>query len=192
MTMTNIEENKDKIAFHVSEMITLLGGDLEDPNFKETPGRVAKAMIHFFRNDKDEMVKDLKAKVFPSTNDQMVIVRNIEAFGMCPHHLLPVEYDIAIGYIPNGKVLGLSKLARLAITLSSYPKLQEDITSEIAGEMVDILEVKDVMVVVNGIHGCMRFRGVEMDSSAVTSDCRGRFRQGEVKAEFLRLMGNGK
>lgn len=122
----------------------------KNPDMKETPFRVAKMYRHFFRNDVEETLIDLKKKVFPTDNDQMVIVKDIECFGMCPHHLLPIIYKVHIGYIPKGKAVGLSKLARLAIALSSFPKIQENFTTEIAKAVEQALEPSGVMVVVNG------------------------------------------
>jgi len=180
---------KDKLISLYREVLKELGIDLQDANYIETPERVARMMRHFFRNDKKEVVADITRKVFPSENDQMVIVKNIECFGMCPHHLVPVVYKVAIGYIPNGKVIGLSKLARLAIAVCSIPKLQEDVTKEIADELENILETNGVMVVMNGQHGCMRCRGIEMNAYCVTSDCRGVFRtKPEARIEFLDLI----
>jgi len=182
----------DKLTKDIARLLKDLGVNLEDPNFKDTPTRVAKMYLHFFRNDKDKVIRDIKKKVFPSENDQIVMVKDIECFGMCPHHLLPIIYDVVIGYIPNGKVFGLSKLARLAIAVCSYPKLQEDITREMADEIEKMLHTEGIMVVVRGSHGCMRCRGIEMNSICITSECRGVFRKdAAAKAEFLKLLGNG-
>ena len=173
----------------VKNLLLTLDIDLEDPNFKDTPYRVSKLFHHFFRNKQEEAVAEISTKVFPSKNDQLVIVKDIKCYGMCPHHLAPIEYNIAIGYVPKGKVLGLSKLARLAIAVTSYPKLQEDITKEIIDVLEEQLKPLGAMCVVNGIHGCMRFRGVEMDATTITSDCRGVLRTvPEARAEFLNLL----
>lgn len=182
----------DKLEQIFAEALKELGVNLKDPNFIDTPKRVAKSMRHFFRNERDEVIADIKKKVFPSSHDQIVMVKDIEAFGMCPHHLLPIIYNVAIGYIPHGKVLGLSKLARLAIAEFSYPKLQEDATKDIADTMEDMLNTRGIMVVVKGVHGCMRCRGIEMNSTCITSECRGILRaDGGAKSEFLKLLGNG-
>lgn len=179
----------------LEEYIGKMLGELE-PNWKDspdmvgTPERVARMFRHFFRNHKQEEVDKQMSKVFPTTNDQLVIVKDIEAFGMCPHHLLPIVYKVHIGYIPNGKAVGLSKLARLAIILAGYPKLQENYTNEIANEIEKALKPRGIMVVVSGVHGCMRCRGVELDSSTITSDCRGDMRnEPEARSEFLQLIG---
>jgi len=185
------DEGKDlsKAEKAVKALLQSMGADLEDPNFKDTPTRVAKMFAHFFRNEEEERIKEIMSKVFPSKNDQMVIVKNIECFGMCPHHLVPIVYKVDIGYIPNGKVLGLSKLGRLAIALSSYPKLQEDFTKEIADVLERYINPAGVMVVVDGIHGCMRCRGIEMNATTTTSDVRGLLRMVDsARNEFLTLV----
>jgi GTP cyclohydrolase I len=92
----------DSLETIIACMLKQLGVNLKDANFKETPSRVAKMYKHFFRNEQKEVIADIKKKVFPSKNDQIVIVKNIECFGMCPHHLLPVIYKVAIGYMPHG------------------------------------------------------------------------------------------
>ncbi len=99
-----------------------------DPNMKNTPQRLTEMYMHFFR--KDSCSEQFKKK-FPSKDNQLIVVKDIECFGMCPHHLVPVIYKVHVGYKPNGWVLGLSKLHRIAVALSSYPKLQEDFTFDI-------------------------------------------------------------
>lgn len=184
-----MNEQTAQIQENVKQLLLSLGANLEDPNFKDTPLRVAKMFQHFFRDKQEEAIAEIATKVFPSKNDQLVIVKDIKCFGMCPHHLAPIEYNIAIGYVPQGKVLGLSKLARLAIAVTSYPKLQEDITKEIVDVLEEQLKPLGAMCVVNGLHGCMRFRGVEMESATITSDCRGVLRTvPEARAEFLNLL----
>lgn len=181
---------EDTLIKDFRKVLSDLGVNLDDPNFKDTPLRVARMYMHFFRNERSRVVKSIKRKVFPSKNDQIVLVKDIVCFGMCPHHLLPVIYDVAIGYIPNGKVLGLSKLARLAIAECSYPKLQEDVTKEIADTLEDILDTKGLIVIMTGQHSCMKCRGIEMNAECVTSDCRGILRDPGSKSEFLKLLGN--
>ena len=182
---------EDKIVTYVGKILQELGVDLTDQNFLETPWRVAKMLRYFFRDDKDKVVLDVEKKVFPTTNDQIVLIKGIECFGMCPHHLLPIRYRVAIGYVPNKKVLGLSKLPRLAMAVCSYPKLQEDATREIADVIEKLIGQKGIMVIMWGEHGCMRCRGIEMKAEVVTSECRGIFREdGNAKDEFLKLLGS--
>lgn len=159
-----------------------------DPDMKGTPERLSKMYKHFFRN---EDVKLHFEKKFPTDNDQMIIVKDIECVGTCPHHFVPIIYKVHIGYIPNKYALGLSKFARIAIALSSHPKLQENFTKEIARSIDENLETNGVMVVVCGIHGCMRCRGVQqVESSTITSAVSGAFKMNaETRAEFLSLTG---
>lgn len=170
----------------VQDMVSALNPEYEDnPDMKETPARVVKMYEHFFRN---EDYAHHFAKVFPTDNDQMVIVKDIECFGMCPHHLLPIVYSVDIGYIPNGLALGLSKLARIAIAIASYPKLQENMTKEVADVFERHLNPLGIMIVVRGIHNCMRCRGVEQNAETITSDCRGVLRdKPEARMEYLLL-----
>jgi GTP cyclohydrolase I len=155
----------------------------QDPDMKDTPKRISHMLMHFFRNEEVELHFE---KRFPTTNKQMVIVKDIECFGLCPHHLLPIVYKVHVGYIPDGWAIGLSKLARIAIALSSFPKLQENFTTEIADTLEKHLHPRGVMVVVNGLHGCMRCRGVEQDSSTVTSEVRGIYEKDRISTqEFI-------
>lgn len=183
MIVTHIERMLDELEPHWRDLPDMIG----------TPERVAKMFEHFFRNHKQEEIDVQLSKVFPTTNDQLIIVKDIQTFGLCPHHLLPIVYNIHIGYIPNGKALGLSKLARLSILLAAYPMLQENYTNKIADELEKALSPLGIMVVVSGVHGCMRFRGVERNATTMTSDCRGVMREkSEARSEFLQLIGGNK
>lgn len=158
----------------------------EDPDMKETPTRIANMYVHFFRN---EDVLQHFEKRFPTENKQMVVLKDIECFGMCPHHLIPVIYSVHIGYVPQGWAIGLSKLARIAVGLCSYPKLQENFTCELAEAINKNLNPRGVMVVVEGLHGCIRCRGVEMPSSCITSEVKGLFLKNQgTRQEFLSLL----
>lgn len=171
------------------ELVKTLNPDfLDDPDFAETPERIKKMYEWFFRNE--DPIKHLDKK-FPTNNDQMVIIKDIRAYSLCPHHLMPIEYIISIGYIPDKTALGLSKFSRIVRAVTSYPKLQENMTTQVAG-VIEQLNPKGVMVVAKGMHGCMRFRGVkEKDSIMITSDCRGIFRVDQkTREEFLTLIKN--
>lgn len=169
-----------------SLLTTLNPNWINDPDMIDTPSRLGKMYMHFFRNDDP---KTHLVKKFPTNNDQLVIVKDIECFGMCPHHLLPVIYKVHIGYNPNGWALGLSKFARIANAVVSYPKLQENITSEIVDVVYDGLKPNGVIVVVEGIHNCMRCRGVEQKSKVITSALRGNMANDPQKTEdFLNMI----
>jgi GTP cyclohydrolase I len=159
---------------------------------KDTPKRVAKAWLELaegFYNTEEKLQEILRAK-FPSDYDEMVIVRNIETVGLCPHHFLPILYDISIGYIPDkdGFVVGLSKLPRLAELLSSKPILQEQLAVDICATLVNNLNPRGVGVIIVGRHGCMNCRGVKMrDADTVTTKLWGCILRNEdnAKEEFL-------
>lgn len=156
-----------------------------DPQFQETPRRFIRYLRdHFAAIDDPEM------SIFPSTYKGMVTEKDIIVDGMCPHHLLPVDYQISIAYMPEENVFGLSKLVRLARHIAERPLLQEDITEAIPDRIEQLLEgVRGVAVVVKGQHACMSRRGVKSAPLVVTSAVRGLFRDDlSVKEEFLAMV----
>jgi len=157
----------------------------------ETPKRVARAYAEIFsgiENTKEQINKILSTS-FVSPQDEMILVRDILVYSMCPHHFLPVVYHIDIAYIPNGRVLGLSKLPRIAEVLAKRPIIQEDITVDIA-ETLTRIGCFGVAVRVVGDHYCMKMRGVKKpDSNVVTSCMKGEFlKDYNTRNEFLRLI----
>ena len=178
--------NKELLKLATTSLVESLNPDWQsDPDMKGTPERLAKMYEHYFRN---EPIESHFEKTFPTKNNQMVIVKDIEAIGLCPHHFAPIIYKVHIGYIPNGRAIGLSKLARISRALASYPKLQENYTEEIVEALEENLGPDGIMVVVSGIHGCMRTRGVEQDSATITSACRGAFLDNiATRDEFIKL-----
>lgn len=174
----------------VKHILCGLGVDLEDPNFKETPDRVARAYLELCRGlCNREEIDDILSRTFPSTYDEMIVVTDIDAVGLCPHHLMPVRYRIHVGYIPaeDGQVLGLSKIPRLVCLMAARPVMQEQLTVEIADAFEKALGPLGVMVVVNGGHSCMQCRGIKQgDSRMITSAVRGVFRDDAApRNEFL-------
>jgi GTP cyclohydrolase I len=167
----------------------LYGLDLTDVNLKDTPKRIARAWVEIFQGiNNKKKVKNILSTAFPSTYDGMIIIDNIISFSMCPHHFLPVEYRVSIGYISKNKMLGLSKLPRLVQLLAKKPALQEDYTEEITTTLMNELEAEGAIVVVHGRHMCMRMRGVKaVSSDTITSSIKGAFNKPEVKAEFNAL-----
>jgi GTP cyclohydrolase I len=141
--------------------------------------------------DKDETVA-IVSHVFESDNDEMVVIPSIDAVSLCPHHLLPILYTAHVGYIPNGHVIGLSKIPRLVKHLAAKPVIQEDLVGEIALELYKALAPTGVMVVLDGQHACMRARGIrEKDSVTRTSKTVGVFQtDAAAKAEFLALINS--
>lgn len=160
-----------------------LGVDRSDRNFKDTPARVFRMYKELFEKEYTALPVYDEPK-----NDEMIILRNHATWGMCPHHLLPVEYAISIGYIPKGQVLGLSKLARLAEQSSCGLRLQESVAPIVVEFLMTKLAALGAGCIVTGRHGCMRVRGVKTNADVITSALRGAiFDKPEARAEFFRL-----
>lgn len=165
-----------RIERAVREILAAVGDDPDREGLKETPARVARMYAEMFAGLHADPRKHLK-KVFTEKYDEVVLVKDISFNSMCEHHLLPFHGKAHIGYIPNGKVLGLSKLARVVEEVSKRPQVQERMTETIADLMVEELDPKGVAVVVEASHSCMTIRGIRKPGSmAVTSAMRGIFR----------------
>jgi len=176
----------------ILEGIGQLGYDVHDENFADTARRAAKG-LHELINDKPQVkaeVAALLAKTFPAKYTEMVISKHNTAFGVCPHHLLPVIYRISMAYIPTKKVLGLSKLSRLARLIARGPRLQEDLTHELAETLHTQLASQGSAVYIEGLHMCMAARGVGAhEARLVTSGVRGIFLEHPTtREEFLKLV----
>lgn len=180
-------EGYDKIL----EGIGLLGFDVNDANFADTAKRAAKG-LHELIHDQKQVRADvdaLLAKTFPAKYTEMVISKHNTCFGMCPHHLLPVIYRISMAYIPTEKVLGLSKLSRLARLIARAPRLQEDLTHELADILHENLASQGSAVYIEGLHMCMAARGVGAhEARLVTSGVRGVFLELATREEFIKLV----
>lgn len=173
------------------EILTGLKVDLKDENFIETPQRVAKMYAEVLEGilpgAEDEIQKQL-TKTFPCDNNNMIIVSNILCWSMCPHHFLPVKYMINVGYIPDKRVLGLSKIPRLVILLAKKPIIQEQLTHEITTIIDKFTDSLGSIVTVCGEHLCMQMRGVKAQGSvAITTAVTGYFAENkdDCKSEFL-------
>jgi GTP cyclohydrolase I len=161
-----------------------MGCDLKDPNFVETPQRVARMYEEILTLPKNTF------KDFPSNHAGLVLLRGHTVFGVCPHHLLPFEMRAYLGYIPNKRVLGLSKLARLLEEHRVRPVLQEEFTDKVAYDLFSRTDAKGAGCVIVGEHGCMRCRGVRTTGDVVTSSMHGVFLLNPTaREEFLRLIG---
>ena len=175
----------------ILEGIGVLGFDIKDDNFADTALRAAKGfheLIHDQAQARAE-VDALLAKTFSAKYTEMVISKHNTAFGICPHHLLPVIYRISLAYIPTAKVLGLSKLSRLARMIARGPRLQEDLTHELADILHDKLQSQGSAVYIEGLHMCMAARGVGAhEARLVTSGVRGVFLELATREEFLKLV----
>ena len=168
-----------------------LGFDTTDPNFIDTAKRAAKGLHELVHDQKQvkPAVESLLAKTFPAKYTEMVISKHNTAFGVCPHHLLPVIYRISMAYIPTEKVLGLSKLTRLARLVARGPRLQEDLTHELAEILHKDMQSQGSAVYIEGLHMCMAARGVGAhEARLVTSGVRGVFLELATREEFLKLV----
>jgi len=167
----------------------LIGKDwLQDPNYEGTPDRVARFYAEMFQ------ARAFDVKTFPDDYKQMVVLAHHIEWTLCPHHLLPVRLDISVAYIPNGAVLGVSKLARLILNHFEEPVLQEELTDSLVDELMSKPKPEPLgaAAVIYGVHDCMRIRGVKTDGYIGTSAVRGVFRdKPEVRAEFLSFVGGG-
>lgn len=167
------EFDKERIVSAWETILECLGIDhLNDSNFKETPQRIAKMYKEIFAGLLDGDLEELEAhltKTFPSTYHGIVSIKNIVVWGTCPHHFLPVEYVIDVGYVPNKTVLGLSKLPRVVQVLSSRPVLQEQLTDDIVSYLETALMPAGVIVQVKGRHHCMIVRGIKTPQAYATT-----------------------
>jgi GTP cyclohydrolase I len=174
----------------VREMIIRLGEDPDREGLSRTPERVEKAMKFLVKGYKDDPEALLRKALFTVSYDEMVIVKDVEMFSLCEHHLLPFFGKVHVAYIPNGKVIGLSKIPRLIEAFSRRLQIQERLTTQIAEAIQNAIEPQGVGVVIEARHLCMMMRGVEKQhSSAVTSSMLGCFRsEEETRTEFLSLI----
>jgi GTP cyclohydrolase I len=177
------------IAHHVRELIRGLGEDVEREGLIKTPERVEAAM-KFLTRGYDETVDDVIGDaIFEESHEDMILVRDIELYSLCEHHLLPFFGRAHVAYIPHGRLLGLSKTARLVDMFARRLQVQERLTDQIADALMHALEPRGVGVVIEAQHFCMMMRGVEKQGSrTVTSAVRGTFRSdNRTRDEFLRL-----
>jgi len=176
---------------HVAEILKLLGEDPEREGLKKTPLRVEKAYKYFTKGYEQDAGDILKSAVFSASDyDEMVIVKDIDVFSMCEHHLLPFFGKCHIAYLPDKKVVGLSKLPRVVEVFARRLQIQEKLTTDIAKAIEASLKPKGVGVVIEALHLCVMMRGVEKHNAhMVTSSMQGRFRSdSKTREEFLGLI----
>lgn len=193
ISLTDLEQHVDLDAIKaaVRTILTAVGEDPDRPGLLETPRRVAHMYLEMFAGLHTDPERHLQV-TFPETYDEMVLVRDIRFTSMCEHHLLPFSGVAHVAYIPNGKVTGLSKLARVVEEVARRPQVQERMTQQI-GELIDQhLETKGVAVVISAEHSCMAIRGIRKPGSkTVTSALRGIFRENQsTRAEFMSLISD--
>ncbi len=173
----------------VREMLSRIGEDPAREGLLNTPQRVVKSMQHLTRGYSQQPADVLNGALFTVDYDEMVIVKEIEMFSLCEHHMLPFFGKVHIAYIPNGKVIGLSKLPRLVEVFARRLQVQERLTTQLAEAIQETIQPQGVGVVIEARHLCMMMRGVEKQhSAAVTSAMLGVFRQQETRNEFLSLL----
>jgi GTP cyclohydrolase IA len=174
----------------VKEMLVRLGEDPQREGLLRTPERVKKAFEFLTKGYSEDPETMLKEALFTVTYDEMVIVKDVEVFSLCEHHVLPFFGKVHVAYIPNGKVIGLSKIPRLIEIFSRRLQIQERLTTQIAETIQKVIQPQGVGVVVEARHLCMMMRGVEKQhSAAVTSSMLGSFRdEQETRTEFLSLI----
>src|SRR5579864_7992624 len=187
-------ENAETIADLVRRMIVLLGEDPDREGLRRTPERFEKALKYLTSGYRQDPEKLLNGAMFSVCYDQMVVVKDIEVYSLCEHHLLPFFGKCHVAYIPTKKVIGLSKIARLVNMFARRLQIQERLTSQIAKAIQDRLSPQGVGVIVEARHLCMVMRGVEKQhSSSTTSAMLGVFRENkQTRDEFLALVRGGK
>lgn len=184
------EPDQKKIAAHVKAIIAELGEDPEREGLRKTPERVAKSLSFLTRGYRQDLKKVVNGAYFTSGTNHMVVLRDIELYSMCEHHMLPFCGKCAIGYISKGKVLGVSKLARIVDMFARRLQIQERMTEEIANAVMAESGAEGVGVVIRAKHLCMMMRGVaKQNSEMTTSAVLGSFREdAKVREEFMALI----
>lgn len=182
---TEFEDAVKCMMLHIGENPTREG-------LLKTPQRVKKAYEFIFGGYKEDPQEILKSALFTSSNDEMVLLKDIEFYSTCEHHLLPIIGRVHVAYIPNGKVVGLSKIPRVVNVFARRMQIQEQLTEQIADAIMSTIEPKGVAVVIQARHMCMEMRGVEKINSTTTSSAlRGLFKKDEkTRSEFFSLINS--
>lgn len=193
MLYKNFEEYNIKVTEEVKQkfesIIEDLGEDINREGIVKTPERAAKAMQFLTQGYDQDPTEILKGAMFKEDYDDMVIVKNIELYSLCEHHMLPFFGKAHIAYIPNGHIVGLSKLPRIVDVFARRLQVQERLTHDILECINDTLKPKGVAIVIEASHMCMMMRGVQKQNSVTTtSGFRGQFEKIETRTEFLRLI----
>lgn len=181
------EETIAQIAGHFKSIMELIGEEPSREGLVKTPMRAAKALWYITQGYRQNPSEIMRQAIFEYAGSQMVIVKDIEFYSMCEHHILPFFGKVSIGYIPNGNMIGLSKLARLVNVYARRLQVQERLTAQICQEIMNTLKASGAIVICNGEHLCMKMRGVEkQDSSTTTIHYEGAFKEDpSLRAEFF-------
>lgn len=186
------EKKNSEFENAVKVMMRHVGEDPQREGLLDTPARVRKSFEFIYGGYKEDPEKILKKALFTTSNDEMVLVKDIEFYSTCEHHLLPIIGRVHVAYIPDGKVVGLSKIPRVVNVFARRMQIQEQLTEQIADAIMDTIAPKGVGVVIQARHMCMEMRGVEKINSTTTSSAlRGLFKKDEkTRSEFLSLINS--
>jgi len=183
------QESVDKISAHYSEILKTLGEDVTREGLLKTPERVSKSMHFLSSGYKMDAYQIMRGAIFHEEQSQMVVVKDIELYSLCEHHLLPFFGRAHIAYIPNGKIVGLSKLARIVDVYARRFQVQERLTIQIRDCIQDTLDPLGVAVVIEAKHLCMMMRGVQKQNSVTTTSAfTGEFQNQSTRNEFINLI----
>ena len=185
--MDNSQQERFEEA--VKTMLEIVGEDVNREGLVKTPNRVYRSFMDLTSGYRENAEEILNSALFTTTNDEMVVIKDIEFYSQCEHHLLPVIGKAHVAYIPNGKVVGLSKIPRVVNVFARRLQIQEQMTEQIADAIMNTIKPKGVAVVLDARHMCMEMRGVEkICSSTTTSALRGQFRDGDTRKEFFSIV----
>ena len=183
------EQLIDEIAQHYKKILELIGEDVEREGLIKTPRRAAKALVDITRGYKQNPGEFVKSALFEYAGSKVVVVKDIEFYSLCEHHILPFFGTVSIGYIPDGSMVGLSKLARVVDAFAHRLQVQERFTAEICDSLYENLSSKGVIVAVSAGHLCMKMRGVEKQgANTITLEYRGDFEYPQLREEFFRMI----
>jgi len=181
----------NEVKDRYSKIIDEIGEDINREGLKKTPERAAKAMLFLTQGYKQDPVEILKSAMFAEAYDEMVIIKDIEVYSLCEHHILPFFGKAHIAYIPDGQIVGLSKIPRVVDVFARRLQVQERLTHDILECINTTLKPKGVAVVIEAAHMCMMMRGVQKQNSVTTtSGFRGQFEKIETRNEFLKLISS--
>ncbi len=183
------DEITQKLMYHYKEILKLLGEDSEREGLVKTPERVAKAFQFFTSGNKQQPEEIIKSAMFNEEYRQMILVKDIDFYSLCEHHMLPFFGKVHVAYIPNGQITGLSKIPRIVDIFARRLQVQERLTTQIKSCIQETLNPLGVMVVIEAQHMCMQMRGVEKQNSiTTTSDFSGAFNELKTREEFFNLI----
>ena len=184
-------DKQERFEEAVKTILEIIGEDVSREGLIKTPNRVFRSFMEMTKGYHQDPVAVLNDALFETDNDQMVLVKNIEFYSMCEHHLLPIIGRAHVAYIPNGKVVGLSKIPRMVDIFARRLQIQEQLTEQIADAINEVISPKGVAVVVQARHMCMEMRGVKKTHSATTTSAlRGSFLRSDTRKEFFDIINS--